>query len=256
MAPSPNLEEKNPEVQTETLTLLAQAVHYNQWIYDAFQPVLGSRVLEVGCGIGTYTQMLLNTPNVTHVSALETEAGYIPILKEQVNIPVGKTLDARCQNILETVEGLGHFDTCIMLNVLEHIEDDVEALKTLKYLLGENQNGHVVIFVPALMSLYSEYDRSIYHYRRYQKESLRNVLLAAGFEIQTLRYFNFVGILGWWVRFCLLKQKEFDKRSIGMFETIAPLIKAWENRFPPPIGLSLVAIATPANAKAKETGMS
>ncbi|MBY0403577.1 MAG: class I SAM-dependent methyltransferase [Cyanobacteria bacterium] len=255
MAINPNLEQKNTVVQTETLTLLAQAVHYNQWIFDAFRPVLGSRVLEVGCGIGTYTQMLLNTPNVTHVTALETEAGYIPILKEQVTIPVGKTLDARCQNILETVEGLGHFNTCIMLNVLEHIEDDVEALKTLKHLLGDSPDGHVVIFVPALMSLYSDYDRSIYHYRRYHKESLQKVLLAAGFEIQILRYFNFVGILGWWVRFCLLKQKEFDKRSIGMFEKIAPFIKAWENRIPPPIGLSLVAIATPCKTKTQEVGI-
>jgi 2-polyprenyl-3-methyl-5-hydroxy-6-metoxy-1,4-benzoquinol methylase len=229
------------EVQTDTLEILAGAKHYNQWIFDTFRPYLGPRILEIGCGIGTYTQMLLDAAPVHHVTALEMMPDYIARLQQKVAIPAGKSLTARCQNILETTEGLEAFDGFLMLNVLEHIEADQACLEVLRGLL--TPQGRLMVLVPALPALYSNYDRSIQHYRRYTAQSLRQVVTDSGYEIEMLRYFNLVGILGWWLRFCLLKQENFDPASVKAFERLAPMLRVAESVCAPPVGLSLVVVA-------------
>lgn len=229
------------EVQTESLEVLAGARGYNQWIFDTIQPYLGKRVLEVGCGIGTYTKMFLDSPGVEHVCALETMEDHITLLKERLIPPPGKTLDARCQNFLESTEGLGGYDSFVMLNVLEHIEEDSKALDVLRTLL--RPGGNLIILVPSLKFLYSNYDRSINHYRRYEKRELGHLITRCGYRLKRLQYFNLPGILGWWVRFCLLKNENFDPKSVKAFETIVPIVRAVESACPPPKGLSLIAIA-------------
>jgi hypothetical protein len=142
---------------------------------------------------------------------------------------------------LEDVSGLDALNGVMMLNVLEHIEDDAHCLRVLKGLL--QPEGKLLILVPALPWLYSEYDRSISHYRRYTKHSLRQVVEGQGFRIRKLAYFNALGIAGWWVRFCLLKQTQFEPKSVRLFNILSPALQAVERLVPPPLGLSLVVVA-------------
>ncbi len=226
-------------VQQETLDILAAAKQYNQWIFDSFQHQLGERVLEIGCGIGTYTEMLFQ--HATHVTALDTVPAFIETLKSRVQPPAGKTLDARCQNILESTEGLGSYDAIVMLNVLEHIQHDALAVDTLKGLL--RPGGRLILLVPALSGLYSDYDRAVHHFRRYEKRDLQALLLDAGMRVETLYYFNALGILGWWLQFCLLKRTTMQTRSVAVFDAVVPWVRLAESIFRPPVGLSLIAIA-------------
>jgi 2-polyprenyl-3-methyl-5-hydroxy-6-metoxy-1,4-benzoquinol methylase len=228
-------------VQTDTLEILSAAEHYNRWIFSVFQPYLGPRILEVGCGIGTYTQMLLDTAPVNEVISLEMQPDYIERLNARISVPAAKHLTARCQNILEDTTGLEGLNGVMMLNVLEHIEDDAHCLGVLKGLL--DPGGKLLILVPALPWLYSDYDRSISHYRRYTKKSLKAVVEGQGFQIQKLQYFNALGIAGWWVRFCLLKQTQFEPKSVRLFNALAPALQNVERFIPPPLGLSLVLVA-------------
>jgi 2-polyprenyl-3-methyl-5-hydroxy-6-metoxy-1,4-benzoquinol methylase len=228
-------------VQTDTLEILSAAEHYNRWIFSVFEPYLGSRILEVGCGIGTYTQMLLNTELVKNVISLEMQPDYIERLNSRITVPTGKRLEARCQNILEDTVGLEGLNGVMMLNVLEHIKDDAQCLGVLKGLL--EPGGKLLILVPALPWLYSEYDRSISHYRRYTKQSLKAVVEGQGFQIRKLQYFNALGIAGWWVRFCVLKQTQFEPKSVRLFNALSPALQSLERLIPPPLGLSLVVVA-------------
>jgi SAM-dependent methyltransferase len=78
----------------------------------------------------------------------------------------------------------------LMLDVLEHIEDDQAALESVHKLLVPG--GTAILTVPALPSLWSEHDEVNLHFRRYTKGVLRERLQAAGLEIRTLRY-----MFGW-----------------------------------------------------------
>ena len=90
------------------------------------------------------------------------------------------------------------------MNVLEHVRDDVCALRNMAAVLPAG--GKAVLIVPAFEALYGPIDRNLGHYRRYSKKGLRELAAAAGFEVKTLRYMNSVGCIGWWINAKLLKR--------------------------------------------------
>jgi SAM-dependent methyltransferase len=84
-----------------------------------------------------------------------------------------------------------YFPFIYSLNVLEHIEDDVTALKLISEKLCPN--GELILYLPAFSVLFSEMDKRVGHYRRYRKDNLQGVLLAAGLEVKTIYYVDFLG---------------------------------------------------------------
>lgn len=85
-------------------------------------------------------------------------------------------------------EGLGPTDLVTMLDVLEHIEDDVGALRAVRELL--RPNGLLVLTVPALRWLWSDHDVVLHHKRRYHRDELIDVLQRAGFEVTRVSYYT------------------------------------------------------------------
>jgi SAM-dependent methyltransferase len=81
------------------------------------------------------------------------------------------------------------YDLVLMLDVLEHIEDDVAALRRVRHLL--KPGGHAILTVPALQSLWSMHDVVNGHYRRYSKMGLQRLSEDSGFAVCDLRYFFF-----------------------------------------------------------------
>ena len=77
-------------------------------------------------------------------------------------------------------------------NVLEHIEDDVMALKKIKEKM--QKGGLLAVYVPALPFLYSDFDRSVGHFRRYRKTELMKKVTLAGFKIEDCYYNDCLGI--------------------------------------------------------------
>jgi 2-polyprenyl-3-methyl-5-hydroxy-6-metoxy-1,4-benzoquinol methylase len=236
-------------IQTESLDVLAGANHYNQWILDSFAHALGPKVLEVGCGTGSFTQLLLNHPAVHHVTGVDLDPVHVHKTRHQLldlTADTRKTLTARVQDVMVSwpdATELGSFDTVVLLNVLEHLPDEQQALQRLKATL--KPGGRLVILVPAHQWLYSPYDASIGHRCRYTQASLTAALQAADFEVTALKYFNRVGILGWWWNFCVLKKPVMDADSVGAFELLMPLVRRIEDTLPmPPMGLSVLAVGT------------
>ncbi len=228
-------------IQTETLDVLAHADNYNRWILETFRPYLGERVLEVGCGTGNFSRLLLDLPNVRHLTAVDIVPAYVETVRNRLEVPEGKTLEAYCRNIFRDTSNLGPYDAIVMINVLEHIRNDREAVATLGSLL--KPGGRLIVLVPAMRFLYSKYDRSIRHFRRYEKRRLETVLSEQGFETEYLRYFNFVGMFGWWMKFCLMGQTEMHAGSVRLFDKISPAFRSVESLVPLPAGLSLISVS-------------
>jgi SAM-dependent methyltransferase len=133
------------------------------------------------------------------------------------------------------------FDTVFCINVLEHIEDDLGALRTFGRVLVPG--GRVLIWVPAVQAAYGPLDAELGHYRRYSKTSLGRVFADAGLELQALRYSNPIGLVGWMFNSHVLKTKAHSLWQVRVFDSlIAPWALPLERLVPPPIGLSLIAV--------------
>jgi SAM-dependent methyltransferase len=130
-----------------------------------------------------------------------------------------------------------------MVNVLEHIEDDVAVLRQLHGML--RPGGAVLLFVPALPWLYGSLDELVHHVRRYTKPQLHAALGQAGLRVERLRYCDVLGIAPWWLAGRVLRRQRFDSAAAMAYDRFGvPLTRRVEGWMDPPLGKSLIAIAT------------
>jgi SAM-dependent methyltransferase len=220
------------------LDQLQSATQYNRWIVSQLLPDLGSSILEVGCGTGTFTELLAQTGSP--VTAVDCDAAFVAMaqarLQSYANVQI-------CLGDATQMQWQRSFDTVILLDVLEHIEHDRQLLQQLRQSL--QPGGRLILKVPALSWLYSSLDRAIGHHRRYSRATLAEVLQQAGYSNLRLWYFNAAGIPGWWLNGKLLQRTTPPAEQIGWFDRVVPALQAVESQVPLPIGLSLFAVATP-----------
>ena len=225
------------------LNQLKAATHYNQWIFSQIQPYLKGHTLEVGCGIGNFTEQIAQS--CPQVLAVDLNPSYVQQARDRLhaypNLQI-QTADAT------QLQGNQSFDTIVMLDVLEHIEDDIGVLRQLGQSL--EPNGTLILKVPAFNALYNSMDKVVGHYRRYTQDTLQDVLMRASFLPLDLWYFNMAGIPAWWFTGTVLRQGTPAGQQVGWFDRCVPLFQSVEAHIRCPVGLSLFAIATPkASAK-------
>lgn len=136
-----------------------------------------------------------------------------------------------------------NFDTIVSFNVLEHIEDDIAAVKGLSEILKKSQAPgpkRLVTFVPAHQWAYGGMDQTFQHFRRYSAYHIKEIAAQAAPDAQLeYRYFNLIGLVGWIVNGRLLGKKEIGLGAIDTFEAICPYVRDlddWIHRF---LGLPL-----------------
>lgn len=141
-----------------------------------------SRILEIGSGTGGNLTMLAA---FGQVSALEMDDTARTLATQKT----GGVFDIREGHCPEKIPFQGErFDLICLFDVLEHIPDDEATLAALPGLL--NTGGKVILSVPAYRWLWGAHDEYLHHKRRYSAKELKQKLDAAGFEIETLTYFN------------------------------------------------------------------
>jgi SAM-dependent methyltransferase len=172
---------------------LPDAVNYHGWILGLLMPHLEGRLLEVGFGYGQYTRKMAEFVDELVAVDLDPEClGIGHSLPNHVKLVVA---DASDKGFPEFA-GRRSFDRAVCLNVLEHIEDDVGALRSLHECL--KPGGRLLLLVPAHPSLYGPMDRMAGHHRRYTRRMLQGRIEAAGLAPAKVRYINPLGGLGWW----------------------------------------------------------
>jgi len=218
---------------------MTQAVNYFAWQRRLIVPELGRRVVEVGCGLGNFTRMLLDRDLIV---ALDVEPGCIEHLLHR--FPNQPNLHALvCEPGGPEFAALARFqpDSCVCLNVLEHIEDDWRALRAMASILPSS--GVIVLFVPAFPALYGPIDRNLEHHRRYTRRALRELAVSLGLHIRKLRYVNLVGFFGWWLNAHVFRREAQSETQIAVFDrAVVPLMSRVESLVPPPFGQSLLAV--------------
>src|ERR1700682_2530026 len=154
----------------ETLENFSRAPAINQWLYDKIKGFAFGQILEIGSGIGNISDHLLKDQTTVSLSDLRLE--YCRLLGKKFG------QDLHLQGIYELGLSLSDFkktypdllekfDTVFALNVIEHIENDLQAIQNAKSLL--RANGKLVVLVPAGEWLFNSLDRELGHYKRYSK---------------------------------------------------------------------------------------
>jgi SAM-dependent methyltransferase len=131
-------------------------------------------------------------------------------------------------------------DSALLLNVLEHVRDDVGALRNLAAAL--RPGSRVVIQVPAHGWLYGEADRALGHVRRYGEAGLRRTMAAAGLAVERAWQFNALGVLGWFVSGRLRREPMFSSFQLAVYEALVPAQRRLEPGRGVPLGLALMAV--------------
>jgi glycosyltransferase involved in cell wall biosynthesis len=219
------------------LQSMRRARGLNRWILEQFRPFIGSRVLEAGCGIGNFTELLLDRQRLLCVDN-------DPLYVEMLNWRLGHLENARILR-LDLADAAAYaalkqesIDTIVCLNVLEHIKADEQVLRAYYELL--EPGGHAIILVPAHMWLYGPCDAAIGHERRYTQAELHTKMQKVGFEIVQMNEFNRLGVPGWWLN-KQLGRRDLNPRQMRLFEWLLPIAKAAEAMHLGP-GLSLIGI--------------
>jgi len=211
------------------LEAMSWAKNYNKWILDEIREYIGSNILEVGAGSGNFSKLLLLLP-IKKLTCLEPSQNMFKILSQKLNSEHKVILKKGGIEILINNKNKEKFDTVLYINVLEHIEKDEEELINI-YEILEN-NGHLIIFVPAFMWLYSNFDRKIGHFRRYDKKNLETILREKGFEILKSKYFDMIGIILWLFFFKILG-RTLSSSNVSLYDKIiVPLERKIEKKYP------------------------
>ena len=208
------------------------------WMYDAVKSGLGRRVVDAGAGLGAYTELLL--ADGREVVALE----YLPEFKAELERRFGDNPAVSVfQADLGDPAGLPEFepgDSMICLNVLEHVQDDVQALRNMRERV--KPGGRLVVLVPAYPWLLNSMDRAIGHHRRYGKGRLESRLTAAGWQVERTFRFNAFGVPGWFAG-GLLRRQTAGKTLFHLYDRMTPAFAAVEKVAIRGLwGLSLVAV--------------
>ena len=234
------------------LQLLARAKNYQNWVSRTIHPYLGNRILEVGAGTGNMSQWL---PVRDRLILSEADPALFAMLKDFAPAEMKtdpKVTLSRWRMGAQSLNEMVHenLDTIVSFNVLEHVEDDRQALQELVSLLEASQASgprRLVTFVPAHQWAYGEMDKRFGHYRRYSASSFRKLAKGvAPAATLSMRYFNAVGLLGWVLTGRILRQDVIHPTSMATFERLTPWLAPFDDwihrRLHLPFGQSLLTV--------------
>jgi SAM-dependent methyltransferase len=220
------------------LSALAEANNYYRWVIGEFAPFLGKRVIEVGAGIGTFSQSLLQHTPLSELILVEPGENLFPLLQQRF---AGEPRVTIVHGYFHELEAPATADSVVLVNVLEHVAEDQALLDGAHEVLMPG--GTLLLLVPALSWIYGSLDEAFGHYRRYSKASLAAKLRAAGFQIIRLSYLNLPGIVGWFLTGRVLGRKTLKSRYVRLYDRwIIPWLSRLESRWEPPCGQSLIAV--------------
>jgi trans-aconitate methyltransferase len=194
------------------LDLFAAAENWKSYVRASVMRFLGRTVLEVGAGNGNTTRALCRGEFDRWV-CLEPDAA----LADQLD---SAELPDCCHIRIGTLSDLSEqdeFDTILYIDVLEHIEHDRTELERAAGHL--ELGGHLIVLAPAHQWLFTPFDESIGHFRRYTRRSLRDAA-PAKLSLEKLKYMDSVGMLASLGNRLLLKSAMPTAQQIAIWDRL------------------------------------
>lgn len=211
---------------------------FARWLYGIVRSELGERVIDAGAGIGTYTELMVADGRA--VVALEAVDEFASRMRERF---VREERVTVLTTDLAAPGGLPPFaaaDSAICLNVLEHVEDDVRALRNLRARV--EPGGRLIALVPAYPALFNSMDRSLGHYRRYTRRRFLETLTVGGWAVDRTFRVNVFGVPGWFVAGSLLRRTSPGRDLSALYDRLLPIFSVVERTLVRgAFGLSIVA---------------
>jgi SAM-dependent methyltransferase len=215
-----------------------EARNYRKYEYDMVAPHVGRSMLEIGSGLGHFSEQFAGQLEYLVVSDND------PYCVEQLRQRYAGDDDVEVIELAlpAEIKISRTVDTVVMMNVLEHIKDDVQALKDLASVV--EPGGRIVIWVPGYMQLYGDFDRKVGHVTRYTPKTLGASVRAAGLEPEVLKPINFLGGIAWWVAVRRGGAGYPDPRLVKIYDrTVVPTTRAIERVIRPPFGQTVFCVA-------------
>jgi len=212
------------------------------WIERAANLMAGDRIVDCGAGTGELVRELRGMFEYQGIAVIgieySEEARRLALERKGTGLLAGSILDLPLKDATSKVT--------VALDVLEHVEDDRLAFSELLRITAPG--GIIIINVPAFMSLWSQWDVSLGHYRRYSKAMLHDVLAPHRMEFEILHFeYAFLPILSLRKFSRLLRPQSrmedripaprTNKLLLDLF--VAPSKASW---FHPPFGSSLFCV--------------
>jgi len=227
------------------LEAMSFAENYHRWILSVFAPYLGTRLVEVGAGSGSFSGLLAGRSFQT-LTLVEPSREMFEQLQQRVQTLDApgriKTVEAVFVDVAAEIKSSERPDSIIYVNVLEHIADDEEELRTAHCTLA--RGGRLFLFVPALRWLHGSFDDHIGHHRRYTLGDLTGKCRRAGFEIVRAHYFDALGVAPWWIKYRLFKSERMEPAAVKFYDKyVVPVAQRIESVIPAKIGKNIILVA-------------
>lgn len=229
---------KEDEYGSRMMFDLEHSRRLSHWLGRTLRPFIRNRVLEIDAGIGTLTNQFI--PRDLYVAS-DANPNYLRYLESySYGKPYLHVLNVDAENS-EHVRGMEQkFDTALMVNVLERLDEDLQALCNVHCAL--ESGGRIVVVVPQYPGLRGTLDGILRRRRRYTRSALEQLLMDAGFRLEKVFDFNRISVPGWWLNGTILRRKKFSRIQLKMLDLAMPVLSRIDQIWPWS-GLSIVGIA-------------
>lgn len=210
-------------------------------MYEEFHRYIRGNILEIGSGIGMYSEMMIKDFSNSRIVLSDISESYVNELRQKFNLSNVESvlLDLNNESHFTKI-GKERFDTVIGLNVIEHVENDAKALNFIYDSL--KVGGRALILVPAHQFLYNSIDRKVGHFRRYSMKSFAELVTKTKFNTDDLYFYNASGILGWYLSGNILNKDDANGEAYSMYDKLIPAIRVAEKLLFRKIGISIIGI--------------
>ena len=210
---------------------------YRRYQYDLIAPHCGRTILEVGAGLGEFAEQF---DDVDRLVLTDVDPGAVELMARRfAGRPEVQTRTLALGVAPELDEPV---DSVVAINVLEHIEDDAGALRSLA--TAVQPGGSIVLWVPGYQQLYGEFDRKVGHVRRYTPSTLASAVRRAGLDVELVKPVNLLGGIAWWLTVRRGGSTSPDSKLVAVFDRfVVPVTRALERVMRPPFGQSVLCVA-------------
>jgi glycosyltransferase involved in cell wall biosynthesis len=224
----------------EILEVLSNAPRFNKWMADTIRPYVGKRVLEIGAGIGNLTRQLVSRRELYVVGDIDEE--HLARLKTRFhhrsNLQVCWCDLTKPEDFAPLTNTM---DSVVCLNVLEHVEDDLQGLRNIHSAL--RPGGRAIILVPHGQEIFGTLDVALGHYRRYKHAELQERMESTGFLVDRILEFNRISRPGWYVTGRIFRQTTLSPLSLKIFDRLVWLWRRIDSHLPwPPTSIIAIGV--------------